>query len=249
MPLQTITPATKKPDPKALLLIGPPGGGKSSLMLRLQNIGVIDVDTNLDGPLRFLGPKVPGLSVVMDNPLFMSTGKPAAPDQVWPNTLMVVDQLVKHPDVKWIGVDGLTGLNFHLINFVTKRAGKTEMSQDLWIPFRQQLILFINTVRLAGKNYVMTCHEEVDADRDGKILRRKVSIDSKIKDFFGGWFTDVWRCTIETAPGSLTKAKVSVRSSAMDDLKTSSPEMPTDNFINYADPKFSFNDAILKYLL
>lgn len=239
----------KKRDPHALLLLGPPGGGKSALMLQLPGIGVVDVDCNLDGPTNFLNKKLPGgVSYKYDNPTVMPNGKQATAEQVWPNILAITEQLIKDPDIKWVGVDGLTGLNFHLINYVMHRGGKKEMSQDLWIPFRQELLKFINLVRLAGKNYVMTCHEEWESSREGVVTRRKVSVDSKIAQYFGGWFTHVWRCIVEPAPGSNAKAKVFTRPTGPDDLKCSNPDMPPEISIDFTQPKCNINDLILKYL-
>lgn len=244
--MKLVSPSSpKKRDPKAVLLLGPPGGGKSTLMLQFPKIGVEDIDQNLDGPIDFLQRKRP-VEFGIEVPLLDPNGRVLPAKVVWPNIQNRCEDLCREKDLLWIGVDGLTGLNFHIINHV--KGDKLEMTQDMWIPFRQHLLKFINTVRAAGKHYIMTCHEEIDIDRDGTVKRRKVSVDSKIKDYFGGWFTDVWRCEARPGPRGTTEFKITTAPTTADDLKRSNPDMPAEIILNPNDPKYDFHQLVYRYL-
>ena len=48
--MQLSTPEKNKPrEPKSILLIGPPGSGKTTLALQFPKVCVMDCDRNLDG--------------------------------------------------------------------------------------------------------------------------------------------------------------------------------------------------------
>lgn len=236
-------------EPHTLLLLGPPGGGKTSLMLRFPKLGVVNIDRALQAPDQWLRRIVPNLEYKYELPEYYDDNRVRAPEDVWPQVLICLNNMIADKEVQWIAVDGLTACNFHLINWICKKHGKEAMEQSLWIPYRAELLKLLNRAKLSGKNFIMTAHEETDTDRQGIVIRRKPFLDSKLKDAISGWFADVWRCTTTPGPGGTVKFLVNTRPSNVDELKCSSPNVSPDHTIDATNPKsFDFDKHILSAL-
>jgi hypothetical protein len=218
-------------------------------MLRFPKVAIINIDRSLAAPERWLRKELPDLTYAYETPDFDSQGRPRDPGDVWSAALSAMDEACQSKDIDWVGFDGLTSANFYLIAHVLKKYGKTEMEQNLWIPFRANLIRLLNTAKASGKNFIMTCHEETETDRAGTPTRRKPLVDSKLKECIGGWFADVWRCTSGPGPGGTVKFYVDTRPTAIDELKCSFPSMKPQVIIDVTRPdQFNFKRDVLPHL-
>jgi hypothetical protein len=226
--MQQATPTSPQPkQPLALLLIGPPGSGKSSLALQFPAPYIADIDLNLDGPIRHLRKVKPDFSYWYDTIPLDEAGKPVPVYDQWNRLQIQLAKAVKEPAVKTIVIDGLTHLNNILMAHVTKQAGKSDMDISLWIPFRKNLMEFIMWLRGSGKDLVMICHEELVYKADAKnimqqtLVKRSPAVSSRLTDYFGGFFTDMWRCDSSPGPNNTMKYFVQITRTAVDDLKNS----------------------------
>jgi hypothetical protein len=228
--MQKATSTEPQPrQPLALLLIGPPGGGKTTLSLQFPSPYIADIDGNMDGPVRHIKKKLPQFEYFYDRIGFTDKGTPVAVEDQWQRLETSVYAALKAPEPKTVVIDGLTHLNNILIAHVCKQAGKSAMDISLWIPFRQTLLKFIMTCRSTNKNLVMLCHEETQYKQDPSsknalsqvIDKRTPAVSSKLTDYFGAFFTDMWRCESRPGPGGKPTYWVQVSKKPYDDLKNS----------------------------
>lgn len=229
------TPEKPKPsDPLSILLLGPPGQGKTTLSMEFPSVCILSCDGNLDGPERFLRTKKKDLSYGYENIFNDNDGKPLDVTKRYDRLIDKVAECKADSTVKTIVVDPLTSVNEFVIQRIL--AGKrSEMEARDWIPFKSTILSLITKLRGTGKTTICTCHESKLTEPDPKnILNRIVvgyepSVQGSIIDYFGGFFTDVWRCTSEPAPGDTIEFKLNVVRTSKSDLKNSLG-LPTAGF-------------------
>jgi hypothetical protein len=129
---------------------------------------------------------------------------------------------------------------------VLAKAGDTKMERQHWIPFRQEIIRVITMLRNSNKTSIILCHEEFKTKEEkGQelIIKRTPAMDTKIKDYFGGFFTDMYRCSSSPGPQGKTKFFVNTKATTSDELK-SSCGMPSE--IEVTDKGFAALNQYLK---
>lgn len=207
--------------PPSILLIGPPGGGKTTLALQFPNLWIADCDQNLTGPLSYLKSKnlttnFRGEIVAYDD---KEPPSPLAKQLVFDNLLEKVITAVKDPWTKTIAVDGITQTSEFILNKIQHGTKKAIMEIQDWRPYVVDMMRLISTLRQSGKTTIMMCHETVTTERDGSIVRYAPALSTKIADYFGGFFTDMWRLTSRPGPGDTQVVTLRTNSTATSDLK------------------------------
>ena len=185
-----------------LLLIGPPGSGKTPLALQFPSCGVIDCDANVAGPMRWL------ISKGLYKPFkFQRADRTIEKDElvtlpwVWSNIVKIGEYFVKDLEVKTIVLDSLTYCDTALYAHCCRTQGVAELSGFQWAAYKRELHSFLATCKAAGKTTIVTCHEKIEYDKKGNVEKYVPSISTGIAAYFGYYFSDIWRCTLED-PGA-----------------------------------------------
>src|SRR5512146_912517 len=105
----------RKPEAKSILLIGPPGGGKTTFALQFPKPYLVNCDQNLDGPDRYLKTKHSEFAFGYDDVAFDDNGSPVAPPLRWARMRSKTREAGKNPEVGTIIVDSLTHADEYLL--------------------------------------------------------------------------------------------------------------------------------------
>lgn len=204
--MKTSTPQQPKPRQKtAILLMGAPGSRKTTLMLQLPNLRVIDCDQNLDGPedsVRRYYDK--DLSYAYEQVASNDDGSMRDAGQCYNQVVTLLGQ--PQDGIEWNGLDGLSAINEYIIRKIMADQRCSELEARHWSTFKSlaYTVLFAK-LRHCGTNVIVTAHSEEQTRNDPKLVMTKVTtgylpyIQGSIQQQVAGLFTDVWY--IETQPG------------------------------------------------
>lgn len=196
----------------ALLLVGEPKVGKTSLCLAFPKPFVLDIDHNLDGPRR----RAVGKKFFYDDPSIGADGKELPDHARWNRSMELLKEAAKSADVETIVIDSLTGLCDDLVYHVLKEVEKLEGKkldrpriQDYY-SVKDLLSRFAVWLRAVSKTkHVVVCaHQKADKDDATAATRYSLNIPGQQAQSWGSYFTDVWGMTATTASG---KTKFEIR--------------------------------------
>ena len=226
--------ALRPKTPPSFLLRGAPGGGKTTLGLQFPRVWLGDIDLNVAGPEAHLRKGNAALTYAYDTislddnlvPIVIANGSPDYV-KIWLRLKQKVLEAIKSPDVTTVMLDGLTGISQLGVRRVMQQNSIDIMERQHWIPFRNILMELVMECRHAGKPFIMTCHEEIVLAKDGTVEQFNIAMSSKLKDIWGGLFTDIYLCSATASIQGGRKFEVRTGSDARRrDIKTSFPDMP-----------------------
>lgn len=230
-----------------LLLVGPPGTGKTGIAAAFPDPYFLEVDRNLDSAVRVMGTK----RFWYDEPTTM-----VPEDQVWKKSLELLKAAIKDPDIKTIIVDSFSQLAGFaradlLSNLVRMGAvdNKGKPLTNLRITDYGTLLdwyrQFVFALRSSNKHIVVTSHQQLVQVDDSSAPYWALAIPGQAKDSFGGWFPDTWAVQVEQVAGGKQKYVIRTRPAygTTKDIKTSMRLMPETIDITNLTP-----DAIWKQI-
>lgn len=208
--------------------------------MQFPGVWIGNCDLNLTGPERHLRTASKELTYYYDNIPLKDDDTQRPVHECLDELYKRSDEAAKNPDVKVLGYDSLTWINEYIIQKVLSAKGKntTEMEIRDWQPFKSKwLELLFSHSRNSGKMVIMTVHELIIEEPDPKNLGKSIitgykpSLNGSITDYFGAFFTDVWRCEARPAPMGKTEFYITTSRTTKSDLKNSlglPPEMKAD---------------------
>lgn len=213
--MKTSTPEQPKPpEPKSILLIGPPGGAKTTLAMGFPEVLFLDCDRNLDGPELFMRKHQPTLTYGYQAISYDDNNKPVDLKECY-DKLMVSLIEARSSAYKTVVLDSLSVVNEFIVRKVLALQGKTEVTIAEWMKIKSAYIeILVAKARSLGRTFIATCHEDPveEAHPTNPMLKiitgYEPIIQGGTKSQIGSFFTDFWRCYSEPAPGDKVEFKI-----------------------------------------
>lgn len=209
----------------AVLLLSPPGQGKTTLVLQWPDLGYINLDNNLDGPVRYLKSVGRFKPFKHAYPLEDSNGKPLEDCNVWSNLKLVTKELLADSAVGCIVIDSMTVMNRLCTNHVLYLKGHRDpdavMEMKYWDIWKAAMFNYIMDIRNSGKHLFVLCHIKYVRGEFGDGIKKILpTISSNLADYFGCMFTDIWFSRLQVVSGK-PQHTIESMGTAIIDLKSS----------------------------
>jgi hypothetical protein len=257
--MKTSTPQTPKPNQApSFLFIGPPKGGKTTLAMQFPGATFLDCDENLDGPERFVRSKNKELAYFYEQVRLKDDNTVRETHEIADHILQVLKGLKTKPECKVPVIDSLTAVNEFIVRKQLKKQNRLDgcMEARDWQPFKSDFYFMIFTVlRSLNRPTICTVHEQKLTEPDPKnmmmplVKEYEPTVQGKIADFFGAFFTDVWRCTAEPRPGGKMVYYIDTNKTSKTPLLGNSFGLPPRIEVNEGENAFEKVNAYMKLSL
>lgn len=224
-----------KKAPISLLLKGPSGSRKTTKAVQFPRPALVNWDNNLSG-LRNLDPAlVANLKIV--NP-HKKDGKQVSGPAIWPNFVSQLEVLCEDSSVGTIIIDSLTTMSEKLLDMIVKSDDPTvKVEIQHWGEFTKYL-KWLGDELLCNpnldKNIIIIAHEDLIKITKGvganatETTFFQLNVGTRLKNSFGLFFTDVWRCYADAKTVGGTDYRVRVQPAKDCDCKCSLKGLPDD---------------------
>lgn len=202
------TTATGYQQIPSILQLGQPGTGKTTGLLQFPGVGVIDLDLNLSGPLRWLKEQGKNPEVLYDSPIIDDAGLKVPRQDQFKRLMEIANEMITDPRVRVIGVDSLTTMvdlvcveilrsqkkqvgNFDFKTTTSKAYDAAFEWQD-WGAFFNIMKQIIFEMKASGKPVVFTGHIRTKENDLNKVLQNFIAVPGQTAEIMAGLFSEVW---------------------------------------------------------
>lgn len=197
--------STSVPNFPTILLIGPAGSGKTTLMTRFRlpgkKIYIVDIDNNLAGPRKVAMAEKRNIDHVEYDHIHLDDNGVEVPmlqRATRLNTLLTA--AVKDDSIGTIGITSTTSLNPVFMAEVLRQTGRqagTAFELRDWGKFAYLYQQFIASLRSCGKVVIIDGHVQAQKGDIDQVLRYALAIPGATGDLLPMAVTDVWRTSVE----------------------------------------------------
>lgn len=199
--------ANSRASKPAILIVGPPGTGKTTLASMLGKPYLIELDNNIAGAFSFLSSIKAQCVANYSVPHVREDGTVVPRGERWKAMNTDIHAAVADPNIDTIVIDSLSSLIEVALDEVRRQQGrkigdpvagiKDEPLQiQDWGAFGALLRQWFILLRASGKVLVVIGHVVVDKDELTSVLQQYINMPGKFAHEVAGLFTEVWSTEI-----------------------------------------------------
>src|SRR5882724_13482915 len=169
---------------RGFLILGQPGMGKTTTALQIATptAYIADVDNNLSGAHRFLGPNA---TFAYDVP------------QTWEELVKGIKEATSSGTINTIILDSFSRLNDMAMEEILRQQGRKAMQLQDWGVFLLMMKKLISEMRSTKKLFIAIGHIKPEKDEVSGIVRYFPAIPGQLQNIIGALFSDVLLCECE----------------------------------------------------
>jgi len=200
------------PSSKTILVIGPPGVGKTSLLMEVFSSGlaIMDCDNNITGATPYIKRLHKGIlpDVEYFCPTIDAKNAPIPRGLRYKATADKLNEWIKNPSIKVIALDTLTSLVEFAMDEVRRQQGRKiadgikdfiddAFREQDWGAFKFLIKHLVITLKASGKTIVFCGHISVWEDKLTEIPQEFIAVPGSLKTEIASLFSEVWLMSTE----------------------------------------------------
>lgn len=213
----------------ALLILGPPGTGKTTLCTQLPRPIINNIDDTTAGPIRFVRANKLKQDADIINPFKDDKGDLLPRAERFRALGRAINAQMKNPEFDTIVVDSLTSLvdaaldecrrvhvskanpnGLRIADGEKNYAGEQVQIQD-WETFKAIIKHLVTTMKASGKLIVFTGHIKVDKDELSGVTQQFIALPGQLATIIAGYFDDCWYLTKSEVRGADGKLQTAIK--------------------------------------